>query len=120
MPKKSLQAISDYYSNKGLFGKKLQKALERDQEYQRILLTRRQKLKKRFALKKGEAEKYVLSTDEDYQILWLIHQLERKKLSPLERRLVEFARTQLEREWRKPLIKFLKDLLAERDRRTSK
>ena len=58
-----------------------------------------------------DKDKYVLADAQDYEILEKIYQLEKKKLSLEDKELVRFARTQLERDWRTPLVKFLDRLL---------
>lgn len=58
-----------------------------------------------------EKKKYVLKTDQDYEILDKIHQLEKQKLSAEDRELIKFIRTQLEDDWRTPIIKLLDKLL---------
>lgn len=109
--KKSLQKIEDYYINKGLRGDKLRQALFRDRDYKKILNERKRKLTKKFKVKPKEKKQYVLSTDQDYEILQKIYQLEKKKLSKEEKKIVNLIRTQLERDWRTSLIKFLDQLL---------
>ena len=59
----------------------------------------------------SEKNKYVLKTEQDYEILTKIKQLEKKKLSSEDKKLVAFLRTQLEEDWRTPLIRFLDALL---------
>ena len=58
-----------------------------------------------------EKKTYVLKTEQDYEILTKIKQLEKKKLSSEDIKLVAFLRTQLEEDWRTPLIRFLDTLL---------
>lgn len=55
-----------------------------------------------------EKRKYLLKNKRDVQILNLIHDLEKIKLSNYEEFLILLTRTQLERNWRKPLIDILK------------
>lgn len=55
--------------------------------------------------------KYVLSTPEDYDILAKAMELEKIKLSKTDREVVALIRTQLERNWRKHLLKKLEELL---------
>ena len=106
---KSLQAIEDSYIRKELSGAKLRKALERDREYQVVLLGRKRRLKK-IKVSKKDQQRYVLSTDQDYKILGTIYQLEKKKLLPEDRRIVALIRTQLEHDWRRALLRVLKNL----------
>jgi len=108
--KKSLQQIEDYYIRKGLKDSKLRKALEFDEEYQEILAQRKMKLAKRFKIIAKEEKDYVLSTNQDYEILCKIKQLEKQKLSVVDIRLIKFIRTQLRQDWRTPIIELLNDL----------
>ncbi len=58
-----------------------------------------------------EKQKYILKTEQDYEILGKIKQLEKKKLSSDDKKLIAFLRTQLEQDWRTPMIKRLDELL---------
>ena len=107
---KSLQKIEDYYIKKGLSGSKLRKALESDKEYQKVLSDRKTRLTKKFKIISGEKKEYVLSTNQDYEILGKVKQLEKQKLSVVDRRLIKFIRTQLRQDWRTPIIELLNDL----------
>jgi len=109
--KKSLQKIEDYYIRKGLSGDKLRKVLEKDREYQKILIERKRKLTKKFKITPREKQKYVLSTNKDYQILGKIHQLEKQKISSEDKKLVNFIKSQLQLDWRTQVIKLLERLL---------
>ena len=66
---------------------------------------------KKFLLTKAEKKKYVMAEARDYEILAKIKQLEKLKLSQKDKFLVKFIRSQLERDWRKYLIKELNKLL---------
>ncbi len=110
MKKRSLQRIQDFYENQGYSGEKLRQKLLKDREYQQILKTRKQKLTKTVKVNKKEQKKYVLSTDEDYEILSLVKDLEKHKLNKEDLFVARFIRTQLERDWRKPLIKKLREI----------
>ena len=109
--KKSLQQIEDFYINQGLTGDELRRAIENDRDYQEILKAREMGLSKKFEVTKEEKRKYVLSTDQDYEILAKIHQLEKLPLSPDDKKLINFIRTQLEADWRAPIFKVLDKLL---------
>ena len=113
MMEKSLQEIEDSYRNSGYSGRKLQKVLARDKEYQKLLKERRQKLTKKFKFKvtSSEKKKYVLSTDADFEILAKCKKLEKVKMKKEDKFLVKLIRTQLELEWRKYLVKTLDQLL---------
>lgn len=108
---KSLQAIEDYYYRKGLRGNKLRNAVQNDREYMEILKRRWLKLTKEFPVKPPDRKRYILSTDQDYEILNKIYKLERKRLSDKDKALVKLVRTQLEHHWRTPILKFLNGLL---------
>ena len=58
-----------------------------------------------------EKRKYVLAKDIDYEILMKCKELEKLKLSKEDRFLVQFIKTQLEQDWRKPLSIALNKLL---------
>ena len=109
--RRSIQTIEDYYVQKGLRDKELRRALELDDEYQRLLAERKKKIAKHFPISRKDQKSYVLSTNEDYKILAKIYKLERKKLKANDRELVRFVRSQLELDWRKPLAKMLDKLL---------
>ena len=109
--KKSLQVIEDYYYRKGLRGDKLRRATQNDREYVAILRKRWLKLTESFPVEAKDRKRYILSTDQDYQILGRIYELERKKLSDKDEALVKLVRTQLEHHWRTPILRFLNQLL---------
>lgn len=117
MKRKSLQEIEDFYVNKGLSGSALREVLEKDGEYRRLLEERKAKLTKKFNVSVKEQRRYILSTDLDYEILGKVHKLENKPLSKDDRNLVQFARTQLEEDWRSPLIRALNKLLRKYEKR---
>jgi len=58
-------------------------------------------------INKKDKKRYVLAEERDYIILGKIYQLEKCKLSLAEKKIINLVRTQLERDWRKPLIEFL-------------
>lgn len=58
-----------------------------------------------------DKKKYVLAEKRDFIILDKIYQLEKHSLSTSDRKLVKFIQTQLERDWRTPIIKLLNQLL---------
>lgn len=108
---KSLQAIEDYYYRKGLRADKLRQATLRDREYMKVLRQRWSKLTKKFHVHPVDRKRYVLSTDQDYEILGKIYRLEERKLSDKDRALVRLVRTQLEHHWRDSIRRFLDQLL---------
>lgn len=109
---KSLQQVQDYYVNQGLNGDKLREALENDREYQKLLKERKSKLQVKNEVSLEEANQYVLVTDTDYVILGKIHQLEKQNLSATDIEFVWFIRTQLELDWRSPILVKLDELLS--------
>jgi hypothetical protein len=117
MKRRSLQEIEDFYVNKGLSGSALREVLENDADYQRLLEERKEQLTRKFDVSVEEQERYVLSTDSDYEILGKIHKLEKKPLSKEDKNLVQFIRTQLEEDWRSPIIKVLNKLLGKYKKR---
>lgn len=60
---------------------------------------------------RSEKGKYILSTKLDYEILEKCKQLEKLSLDSNDKAFVKFARTQLEKDWRTPLLKKLNDTL---------
>jgi hypothetical protein len=110
MKKKSLQEIEDLYKNQGCRGDKLRKILAKDKEWIKLYKERQQRLNKSFPLTKTE-QKYVMSTNEDYEILRKVKQLEKLKLTREEKFLVFLIKTQLEFGWRKYLIQTLNKIL---------
>ena len=111
MRSKSLQEIEDFYINLGYRGNKLRKVLTRDKEYQKLLKKRKQKLTKQFKVTTSEKKKYVLSTDNDFEILAKCKLLEQLNLTKEDKILVKLIKTQLKDDWRKALLKTLERLL---------
>lgn len=107
----SLQEIEDYYKNQSYVGEKLRQKVIKDKEYQRLLKARQRELIKRFPLTQLENKKYVMSTNQDYEILGKIKQLEKLPLTKQEKTLVKLIKTQLEYDWRKYLFLELSKLL---------
>ena len=64
------QTIEDNYINKGYRGSKLEKILQNDKEYQKLLEKKKSKIKNLTATK-SEKQKYVLATAEDFKTLTL-------------------------------------------------
>ena len=61
---------------------------------------------------KAERKKYSLIEKRDFEILTKVKQLERLPLQNEDRVLVKLIRTQLEQDWRKPLLKKLNSLMT--------
>ena len=59
----------------------------------------------------SEKKKYVLSKEADFKILVKCKQLEKLKLNKYDIFLVKLIKTQLEQDWRKPLLKTLNQIL---------
>ncbi len=55
-------------------------------------------------------KKYVLKEKHDLEILALCNELEAKRLSKSNRKLVKLIKTQLEEDWRTPLLNVLKKI----------
>lgn len=105
--KKSLQEIEDYYINRGLSGEKLRLALKDDKEYQKLLADKKSKISKKYGISKEEQEKYVLATEQDYEILSRCNKLLGRDISQSDRELVGFIKSQLLDEWRKSIFEIL-------------
>lgn len=111
MKKKSFQGIEDFYINLGFSGSRLRNTLEKDKEYQKLLKERIKKLTRKSKASGMEKKKYVLSTDQDFEILEKCKLLEKKKLEKEDKHLVRLIKTQLRQGWRTPLVKELERLL---------
>ncbi len=85
--------------------------MAKNKEWVRLYKKRQQKLTKRFPLTKTEQRKYVMSTNEDYEILKKVKQLEKLKLTKEEKSLIWLIKTQLDFDWRKYLIRTLNQLI---------
>ena len=58
-----------------------------------------------------EKRNYVMNDKEDFIILSKIKELEKKKLNGKDKEAIKLVRTQLKKNWRLPLIKYLDNLL---------
>lgn len=58
-----------------------------------------------------EKKKYLLLEKSDFEILGKCKELEKMKLNKADKEMVKFIKTQLERDWRKYLLKELNELL---------
>lgn len=106
-----LQEIEDFYKNQGYSGDGLRKILEKDEEWRKLVNERKRKLRRRFPITEFEEKKYVMSTDEDFEIISKVKQLEKLNLKKEDKTLVKLIRTQLEHDWRKPVIRTLNRML---------
>ena len=68
-------------------------------------------MKTKYKVTTREKKKYLLPTDRDLEILAKCKLLEKLKLNKEDKTLVKFIKTQLEEDWRKPLLKMLNKLL---------
>ena len=109
---KSLQDIEDYYISQGLTGETLRKALDDDEEFQKLLKEKKSQVRDRFGISNEDEEKYYLPKQEDYEILSKVKQLENMNLNDNDKELVEVIKAQLLAEWRKPLLEKLKQLIS--------
>jgi hypothetical protein len=66
-----------------------------------------------------EKKKYMLPEKKDIEILNLIHELEKFRLLHIEEFLLLWTRTQLEDDWRKPLLQILK-VMKKNSKKSSK
>lgn len=62
------------------------------------------------AITSSEKKKYVLSKDADFEILAKCKRLEKLNLKFEDEFLVKLIKTQLEHDWRKPLLEVLNQL----------
>jgi len=69
------------------------------------------KFMNKIKFKKEDLEKYALKTKQDFEILEKIYQLEEGDLDKNDEKLVKFIRTQLEDDWRTPIVKLLDQML---------
>lgn len=58
-----------------------------------------------------EKKNYVMADKEDFMILSKIKKLEKKGLAKQDKETIKIIRTQLKKNWRLPLIKYLDRLL---------
>ena len=107
---KSLQDMEDHYVRHGHRGENLRKILKKDKRYAKTLAARKAKTMKNFSLNKAEKKKYVMSTDVDHEILRKIKQLERLPLTEEDSDTLKLIKSQLEHDWRKPLLKALEKI----------
>lgn len=64
----------------------------------------------KFKVKNQDKKKLVLGEKRDYQILRIIYKLEKMKLDKEQKALVKFLKSQLEDDWRKPLLAYVNKL----------
>ncbi|MBI4434939.1 hypothetical protein HY635_03980 [Candidatus Uhrbacteria bacterium] len=111
----SLQAIQDQYERRGLLGEALRRALAEDEEYQRLLAERQSTIARGIGVTAEEREQYVIATERDLDILDKVKRLDRCTLSEDDARIVALIRTQLEHDWRTPLLAELNRLMGHYD-----
>ena len=78
MKRKSLQEIENFYKNLGHIRNKLHQILAKDKEWVKLYKERQQNLTKSFPLSKTDQRKYVMSINEDYEILKKVKQLKNR------------------------------------------
>lgn len=105
-----LQQIEDFYISQGLKGESLRNALEKDQDYQRLLGIKKAEIKERYGISPEDEKKYVLPTEKDYQILATIRELKQKDITDGDRTTLDLIETQLLDDWRTPLEKSLEEI----------
>jgi hypothetical protein len=66
----------------------------------------------KFKIKPRDKKKYILAKKEDYRILEMAYRLEKCRLSKYDKMLAKFVKSQLEDDWRTPLVRFTKLLLT--------
>lgn len=108
---KSLQQIEDYYLSRGFKGEELRKALERDSEFQQLLKEKKAEIRDKFGVTEEEEKEFLLPNEEDYKVLSIVKNLESKDLSDNDTEIVKMIKTQLQADWREPLLSKLKQLL---------
>ncbi len=105
------QQIEDFYVNRGYRGDELRKVLEDDKEYKKLLIERKHKLINKLKVTSTENKKYVLSTDEDFEILALCKRIEKLNLGREDKILIQLIKAQLEIDWRRSLLIKLNQIL---------
>ena len=105
------QSIEDFYLDLGYTGDDLRNALLKDREYQNLLKKRKAILGRRNKTSSSDKKKYVLSTSTDFEILAKCKRLENSPLNKEDMLLVKLIKSQLESEWRQPLLKLLNKFL---------
>lgn len=66
-------------------------------------------------IKEEDRKRYVLAEKRDFEILEKIYKLKEHDLSKEDKEIIELIRTQLEKDWRKPLMQFLNKLIKKYD-----
>lgn len=108
--KKSMQEIEDSYINRGLTGEKLRQALESDTEYQALLADKKSRITNEFGISDEDKNRYVLATQQDFEILSRCQELESQRISDSDREMVELIKSQLLDEWRQPIFEKLSEI----------
>jgi len=68
---------------------------------------------KNFKIRTADKKRLLLEEKRDYEILEMIYELEKRKLSKEQEELVRFLKSQLEDDWRKPLLRFVKKFVKQ-------
>ena len=105
---KTLDELVGFYAKLGYTGFNLKSKVEKDGRYAQLLKKRKDYLTK-IGVSKIEQKKYVLLTGKDVEILRRCNKLE-KTVNKEDGLVVKLIKTQLEEDWRSPLMKKLKEL----------
>lgn len=111
MSRRSLQEIEDFYIQQGLQGESLWEALDKDEEFHELLKQKKQQIREKHNITSEEEQKYLLPTENDYEILAKIKALETYPLTKEDKTIVGLIKSQLQEEWRKPLLSELNNLI---------
>lgn len=104
--------IYEKYYQKGLRGNKLRQTLKRNKAYSAAMeKARKEAVEKGFMVSRADLEKYPLVKLFDFEILYKCRQAQKKKLSKEDKRMVKMILSQLEYDWRKPLLKEINRIL---------
>lgn len=109
----SLQAIEDFYIDLGYRENRLRTILSKDIKYQELLKKKKERLASNVKVGVADKKKYALSTDLDFEILDKCKKLEKTLLSKNDKEIVALIKSQLQDDWRAPLLKFLDILLKQ-------
>src|SRR3989338_10907916 len=105
---RSLDDLVGFYVKLGYAGFNLKNMLEKDKRYSRLLRGRKEDLTK-MGISGSEQKKYVLLTDRDIEMLRRCNALQ-KIAKKEDVQTVKLIKSQLEDDWRVPLLSELKRL----------
>ncbi|MBS3051428.1 MAG: hypothetical protein J4400_04745 [Candidatus Aenigmarchaeota archaeon] len=104
---KTLDELVGFYVKLGYVGFKLKSVIEKDKRYAQLLKKRKDYLTK-IGVSSSEQKKYVLLTGKDIEILRRCNRLEKNAGQDAD--IIKLIKSQLEEDWRRPLLKKLKAL----------